>query len=78
MESGSTTSPFDMQVRNKTDRYNLVIDMFKHLAKQGTVSEDVAKQVVTKYEGMLRAHREFIIQHGVDPVEIDAWTWNRS
>jgi xylulose-5-phosphate/fructose-6-phosphate phosphoketolase len=77
-ESGSTTSPFDMQVRNKTDRYNLVIDMFRQLAAWGTVTQEKAQEVIAKYEEKLRAHRSYIIEHGVDPAEIDAWTWTRS
>ena len=30
-ENGSTTTPFDMHVRNHTDRYDLVIDIFEQL-----------------------------------------------
>lgn len=77
MESGSTTSPFDMQVRNQTDRYHLVIDMFKKLLESGKITPEFANQIFTKYSEVLTAHRAFIIEHGVDPVEIDAWTWNR-
>lgn len=77
MESGSTTSPFDMQVRNKTDRYNLVIDIFNRLAIVGVVTAEYAENISNKYKEILRLHRAFIMEHGVDPVEIDAWTWNR-
>ncbi len=77
MESGSTTSPFDMQVRNKTDRYNLVIDIFNKLAVSNRIGWDLADSIKGKYEQILKDHREYIIKNGLDPVEIDAWVWNR-
>lgn len=76
IESGSTTTPFDMLVRNKTSRYQVVQEMFKALAKNGVVPMDQANDIVRKYDDKLVAHREYIKEHSVDPVEIDAWKWS--
>lgn len=77
MESGSTTTPFDMQVRNKTDRYHLVIDIFKQLKDREIVDHDFAEKIFAKYDEILRNHRAYIIENGMDPEEIDKWVWNR-
>ncbi len=75
IESGSTTTPFDMLVRNKTSRYHIVQEMFRVLAKNGRVPFDIADTIIKKYEEKLSAHRVFIKEHGVDPAEIDLWKW---
>ena len=76
IESGSTTTPFDMLVRNKTSRYQVVQEMFKALSKNGIVPADVAHDIVKKYDQKLLEHREYIKENSVDPVEIDAWKWS--
>jgi xylulose-5-phosphate/fructose-6-phosphate phosphoketolase len=76
IESGSTTTPFDMLIRNKTSRYQVVQEMFKTLSKRGAVPMNVADQVIEKYDKKLADHRAYIMEHGVDPVEIDSWKWN--
>ena len=76
-ESGSTTTPFDMHVRNKTSRYHLVIDIFTTLMERDWIARDFGAGIIKKYEEKLTAHRAYIIEHGMDPDEIDAWTWNK-
>ena len=76
IESGSTTTPFDMLVRNKTSRYQVVQEMFKALSKNGMVPADLANDIVKKYDQKLLEHREYIKEKSVDPVEIDAWKWS--
>lgn len=77
IESGSTTTPFDMHVRNKTDRYNLAIDVVQKLAATGAVPHDAAMAVVSKYEQKLVANTEYIKVHGVDMEDISSWRWTR-
>lgn len=76
IESGSTTTPFDMLVRNKISRYQVVQEMFKTLSKNGVVSMNEADKVIEKYEKKLVEHREYIKEHSIDPPEIDSWKWN--
>ncbi len=75
IENGSTTTPFDMQVRNKTDRYHLLIDAINLLFKENVIEKSRADDIVKKYEEKLQKHKKFIIENGVDPEEIENWKW---
>jgi len=74
-ESGSTTTPFDMHVRNETSRYHLAIEVFEKTAMEGRLPREHAESLIHKYQQKLHDHREFIKQHGVDPDEIENWQW---
>jgi xylulose-5-phosphate/fructose-6-phosphate phosphoketolase len=71
VEEGTTTTPFDMLVRNQTSRYHLVIEALRRAA--GISSR--AAPLIERYERRLRDHRRFIEQEGVDPPEIRDWSW---
>ena len=75
IENGSTTTPFDMQVRNETSRYHLVIDAFDKMAKWGFLETGRAESLIKKYKQKLDEHREYIKINGVDPEEIENWKW---
>lgn len=75
IESGSTTTQFDMHVRNHTDRYNLLLDAVRMLGESGVLEESRKNDIIKKYEDKLVAHRKFIIENGVDPDEIENWVW---
>lgn len=75
IENGSTTTPFDMQIRNNTSRYHLVKEIFQTLLKRGVVSPNLTEKIIDKYDKKLRDHREFIIKNGIDPDEIENWKW---
>ncbi len=74
-EEGSTTSPFDMQVRNKTDRYHLVLDALECLKEQKCITSKEANRVVTTINKKLEDHKAYIITNGDDPKELTNWTW---
>ena len=78
IESGSTTTPFDMQVRNETSRYHLVMEAYRTLGALGDVDKSQAKALEEKYQNRLTEHREFIKENGVDPQEIENWQWKSS
>ena len=71
IEEGTTTTPFDMLVRNQTSRYHLVIEAPRRAA--GFSSR--AAPIIERYERKLREHRRFIEEKGVDPPELRAWMW---
>ncbi len=75
MESGSTTTPLDIHIRNKTDRYNLFIEAIEKVAKVGVVDQEKANQLVLKYRNKIKEHKEYILQVGDDPEEILNWQW---
>lgn len=70
-EEGTTTTPFDMVVRNDLDRFHLVedvIDRVPHLA-------DVAAYVKQAMRDKLTEHNAYIRQHGDDMPFVKNWRW---
>lgn len=74
-ESGSTTTAFDMMVRNHVDRYHLAMEAFSVAEHERVITAQEAKRLKELYTEKLRTHREYIIAHGDDPIEITNWTW---
>ena len=77
IENGSTTTPFDMQVRNKTSRLHIAKEAVETLARVGVISEDKARQVSNKYARLLDEHLVYIKENGDDPEYISKWQWSR-
>jgi len=75
IENGSTTTPFDMQVRNKTSRYHLAIEICETMAEDGKIDKEKSKELVNKFNKKLQNHRVYIEKNGVDPDEIEKWQW---
>lgn len=72
-EEGTTTTPFDMVVRNDLDRFHLVIDVIErvpHLEKTGAY-------VKQKMRDKLIEHKEYIETRGDDMPEIKNWKWTQ-
>ncbi len=78
IESGSTTTPFDMQVRNKTSRYHLVIEALELLASTNVIDRKIAEKFSAMYRNKLEEHAVYIKKYGVDPKEIEEWQWKRT
>ncbi|MGB0892793.1 MAG: phosphoketolase family protein [Parashewanella sp.] len=76
-EEGSTTTPFDMGVRNGTSRYHLVIDMAYKLFQQGVIDEPQHVEITTDMLQRLVDHQHYIKVQGVDPEYIENWVWTR-
>jgi xylulose-5-phosphate/fructose-6-phosphate phosphoketolase len=74
-EEGTTTTPFDMHIRNRTSRYHLVIQAAQKIAAQNPQLAAKAEELVVKYERKIADHRLFIQREGVDPPEVTDWTW---
>jgi xylulose-5-phosphate/fructose-6-phosphate phosphoketolase len=70
-EEGSTTTPFDMAVRNDLDRYHLVLDAIDRVPGIGPEAAYVRQELRDK----LIDHDEYIAEHGDDEPEIRDWTW---
>lgn len=74
-EHGATTTPFDMLVRNKTDRFNLATQALSVLEKRGVISSEEKDEISSKFEEMINNHKAYITVHGKDPSEIENWQW---
>ena len=71
LEEGTITTPFDMRVQNKLDRYNLVIDALDKLTWLGDRGNDLKHYC----EDKLREHKRYITKYGDDLDEIKNWKW---
>jgi xylulose-5-phosphate/fructose-6-phosphate phosphoketolase len=70
-EEGTTTTPFDMAVRNNIDRFQLVIDMIDRLPG----ITDSAAYVRQTMQAKLSDHRHYITTYGDDMPEVRDWKW---
>jgi xylulose-5-phosphate/fructose-6-phosphate phosphoketolase len=70
-EEGTTTTPFDMAVRNQIDRYHLMADVFERVPKLGAMSVQ-AKQAI---RDKLSEHTRYIAAHGDDMPDVRDWRW---
>lgn len=76
-ENGSTTSPFDMHVRNRTSRFHILQWASEQLLERGLITKREARKVRLDVEKILKEHRAYIIEHGDDPDFIKHWTWQK-
>jgi xylulose-5-phosphate/fructose-6-phosphate phosphoketolase len=72
-EEGTTTTPFDMVVRNDLDRFHLAEDVIDRVPALGARAAD-AKQAI---RDILSEHRRYIGEHGEDLPAIRDWAWGR-
>jgi len=70
-EEGTTTTPFDMTVRNDLDRY--------HLAAEAVNRVPRLQRIGAHFEQFLRdklvEHTQYVHEHGDDMPEVKNWTW---
>lgn len=74
-EEGSTTTPFDMAIRNKVSRYHLAIDLIEKAALSNSVVKKKAPQLLKTLKKKISDHRKYIIENGDDPAEIKDVSW---
>lgn len=70
-ESGTTTTPFDMVVRNDLDRYRLVMDVIDRVPGLAVSAAPVRQRMA---DARAR-HHSWIREHGTDLQEIVDWQW---
>ena len=70
-EEGSTTTPFDMVVRNHLDRFHLVGDVIDRVPRSGASAVYVKQAMRDK----LIDHERYIRAHGTDMPEVSDWRW---
>ena len=72
-EEGTTTTPFDMVVRNDLDRYHLVQEVIHRVPGLGAQGAYIRQWTRDR----LIEHRQYIVEHGEDMPEIRNWRWTR-
>lgn len=71
IEEGTTTTPFEVVVLNRLDRFHLVEAVIDRVPKLGYIAA-YAKQAV---RDKLIEHKEYVRKYGDDVPEIRDWTW---
>jgi xylulose-5-phosphate/fructose-6-phosphate phosphoketolase len=70
MEEGTTTTPFDMVVLNKTSRFHLCLEA---LRRASTIPG--SGRLIELCQETLERHRKYVVEHLEDIPEIANWRW---
>ena len=70
-EEGTTTTPFDMVVRNGMSRYHLCIEALRRAPRVAAR----APKLIEECEAMLARHERHVRAHLEDMPEVSEWTW---
>ncbi|NVN01943.1 MULTISPECIES: phosphoketolase family protein [Asaia] len=70
-EEGTTTTPFDMTVRNNLDRYHIILNAVRRVPSLSGHAAYVTQMINDK----LVEHKRYIAQYGQDMPEILNWKW---
>ncbi len=71
-EEGTTTTPFDMAVRNDLDRFHLVEDVIDRVPSLGYRAAHLKQAMRDRRVD----HFEYIRRHGEDMPEVREWQWS--
>ncbi|HEU0238518.1 MAG TPA: phosphoketolase family protein [Micromonosporaceae bacterium] len=72
-EEGTTTTPFDMLVRNEMDRFHLVIDVIDRVPGLARKAAVLRQAMVDKHAD----HHAYVTTYGEDLPEVRDWVWSR-
>jgi len=70
IDQGTTTTPFDMTVRNELDRFHLAaaaIDRLPQLPNAAYLKQEIRDKLIE--------HKTYIAAHGIDMPSIRNWQW---
>lgn len=74
IEEGTTTTPFDMTVLNKLDRYTLALEAAKHMERFA----DRLRTIEQKHSEMIERHKLYVSENGEDMPEVRNWKWSKA
>ena len=74
LEEGTITTPFDMRVQNKIDRFSLAKDALKYLEFLG----DTRANAIEYCNNKIIEHNNYIKEYGKDMPEIQNWKWTNN
>jgi xylulose-5-phosphate/fructose-6-phosphate phosphoketolase len=70
IEEGTTTTPFDMVVRNQASRYHLVMDALNNARR----TPPGATELIAWCQAKLREHDAYVVEHLEDMPEVRDWS----
>jgi xylulose-5-phosphate/fructose-6-phosphate phosphoketolase len=71
VEEGTTTTPFDMVVLNRMDRFQLALDVVRRVPRL----KSIADQATQRFTEMMQQHKLYVSEHGEDMPEVANWKW---
>ncbi len=74
VEEGTTTTPFDMTVLNRMDRFQLALDVLDRVPGLSATAGPASRRC----RDALDRHRAYVAEHGEDLPEVRDWTWTLS
>ncbi len=74
-EEGSTTTPFDLIVRNKVSYFHLAIDLIEQAAKRNKKLAKRKNALIKEINKRLKVHHDYICKTGDDPKDVKEWGW---
>jgi xylulose-5-phosphate/fructose-6-phosphate phosphoketolase len=75
IEKGTTTTPFDMQIKNRTSRFHIAIEALKAGAAHNPAVAKISTSLIEEMEKKIAYHKEYIKKEGDDMQEIKNWKW---
>jgi len=70
-ERGTTTTRFDMVVRNHLDRFSLALDAIRRVPRLA----DLVVAATQRHASIMQRHRQWVCEHGDDMPEVKGWRW---
>jgi xylulose-5-phosphate/fructose-6-phosphate phosphoketolase len=71
VEEGTTTTPFDMVVLNRMDRFRLALDVINRVPRL----RNVAGKAAQRFTELMQRHKLYVSECGEDLPEVRNWKW---
>ena len=74
LEEGTTTTPFDMTVLNRMDRFHLALDVIQRVPRLARIAGRASR----RFSEAIQRHKAYVSEYGEDLPEVRDWTWTLS
>jgi len=74
VEEGTTTTPFDMTVLNRMDRFRLALDVVRRVPRLAAMADEASQE----FSETIQRHKLYVSEHGEDLPEVRNWKWTLS
>ena len=74
VEEGTTTTPFDMTVLNRLDRFQLAFDAIRRVPRLSGMTHAAHQRLTEQHQ----KHKLYVVEHGEDLPEVRNWKWQPS
>jgi xylulose-5-phosphate/fructose-6-phosphate phosphoketolase len=71
VEEGTTTTPFDMVVLNRMDRFRLALDVITRVPRL----HSIAAKTTQRFTELMQRHKLYVSEYGEDLPEVRNWRW---